>query len=143
MFILLKHTMSSKELIILQRSLCFIRSWRQINRQTARQTDRQLFTWADTFSSLPILHPSVEPTRKAAGRYGPRWPFPRHLYGDSEQIHLLPRDVEHVVLPSQTAAVSMAPPSALPPPSPPPPTPHSLPLRKGFLLTQGLTLTLA
>lgn len=74
---------------------------------------RSLLTWAERFGPVRLLAPPVEPTRKAAGRNSARRTLPRHLHGHSQQVHLLPGDVQHVVLPSQRAAVTVGPP--LPP----------------------------
>lgn len=60
-----------------------------------------------TLSSLNVFDPSVKPSWGGAGRDGARRPLSRHLHCHSQQVHLFPGGIQHVVLPNQTSAITI------------------------------------
>lgn len=55
-------------------------------------------TWVDTLRSLDVFDPLIESDWQWNGS---RRPLSRHLHCHSQQVHLFPRGIQHVVLPSK------------------------------------------
>lgn len=51
-----------------------------------------------TLRSQHIFDPPVKPSRGAASGHSTRRPLSRHFHSDSQQVHLFPRGVQHVLL---------------------------------------------
>ncbi len=64
-------------------------------------------TWADTLRSWHIFDPPVEPDWNAAGGYSTRRSLSWHFHCHSQQVHLFPGGIQHIVLPSQTTAITI------------------------------------
>ena len=69
-------------------------------------------TWAQTLGARHVFNPAIEPGWRAAGGHGARRSLSGHFHGHSQQVHLFPRGVQHVVLPRQTTNVNHRPAAA-------------------------------